>query len=78
MGPVTGSGAESFFSMPSLNPIWGRYIWARVRERTVCFRAGPAGMDRERPTLDMDLMVAMSEVEWSGCCPPRLCSWRRS
>ena len=56
MGPVTGSGAESFFSIPSLSPIWGRYIWARVREQTVRFGAGPAGMDRERPTLDMDLI----------------------
>ena len=62
MGPVTGSGAETFFSMPSLSPIWGRYIWARVRERKVCFGAGPAGMDRERPTLDMDLMGSLLEV----------------
>ena len=42
--------------MPSLSPIWGRYVWARVREQTVRFGAGPAGMDRERPTLDMDLI----------------------
>ena len=63
-----GLELEGFFSMPSLSPIWGRYIWARVKEGVVRLGAGPAGMDRERPTLDMDLMgysktAVMSEVE---------------
>ena len=47
---------EDFFSRPSLSPIWGRYIWARVREQTVRFSAGPEGITRERPTLDRDLI----------------------
>lgn len=65
-----GLELEGLFSMPSLRPIWGRYIWARVKEGVVRLGAGPEGMDRERPTLDMDLMgysktAVMSALTWA-------------